>query len=62
VAEVRMTAVGIPALSALIAMLLATAEPFTATAALSLPLLAVSAGCASLALLGAVLVRRVTRM
>jgi hypothetical protein len=62
VAEVRMTAVGIPALSALIAMLLATAEPSTATAALSPPLLAVSAGCASLALSGAVLVRRVTRM
>ncbi|HEY6377593.1 MAG TPA: hypothetical protein VI316_00255 [Candidatus Dormibacteraeota bacterium] len=62
VAEVRMTAIGIPALSALIAVLLATAEPSTATATLSLPLLSVSAGCAALAVSGAVLVRQVTRL
>lgn len=62
VAEVRMTAVAIPVLGVFVGVMLATAEPSIATAALSLPLLTVVAACAAVAAGGATLVCRVTRV
>ena len=62
VAEVRMTAVAIPVLGVVVGVMLATAEPSMATAAFSLPLLPVVAACAAVAVAGAAIVCRVTRL
>jgi tight adherence protein B len=62
VAEVRMTAIAIPVLGVVVGVMLATAEPSIATAAFSLPLLPVVAACGAIAVAGATLVCRVTRL